>query len=197
MPNYRLMVSRVPVSQLARDRHTQTFYLQADWEPVLDEAPENLAQDAANLWAAHNVGLTGYTGFECRIYDLGDTEPREPKAIRFAAQSGASAPGPGEIALCLSYYAGRNVPRLRGRMYMGPFAAGSIAERPADGLMDDFTALATGIGNLGGVNVDWVQYSPTTGLFSKVTNAWVDDEWDTQRSRGAKPTKRLTVALDE
>jgi hypothetical protein len=36
----------------------------------------------------------------------------------------------------------------------------------------------------------WVVYSRKTGGDAQVTNVWVDDEWDTVRSRGLRGTVR-------
>jgi hypothetical protein len=43
--------------------------------------------------------------------------------------------------------------------------------------------------------VQWVQHSPTTGEYHNVTNYWIDNEWDTMRSRqiGADARQSGTV----
>jgi hypothetical protein len=51
------------------------------------------------------------------------------------------------------------------------------------------------LANLGGVDVQWCVYSPTTpgdmsDKFKQVTRGWIDNEWDTQRSRGLRATLR-------
>jgi hypothetical protein len=42
-------------------------------------------------------------------------------------------------------------------------------------------------------NWDWVLRSPSDHAFKPITNVWVDDEWDTMRSRGTRPTTRVTA----
>jgi hypothetical protein len=93
--------------------------------------------------------------------------------------------------------------RQRGRIFCGPFATG-VAERPDAALRAQLIALAQGLANLGGVNVDWVVFSPTATLAAggdvktfSVQEAWVDDEWDTMRSRGRAATTRTVLALSE
>jgi hypothetical protein len=111
--------------------------------------------------------------------------------------------GPREVALCLSFRGAENVPRQRGRIFCGPVNAQT--ERPADAIRTICLSLATGLANIGGTNVDWCVFSrasvgPTGGLadaFHPVKQAWVDDEWDTQRSRGLRATTRSTLTLDE
>jgi hypothetical protein len=49
---------------------------------------------------------------------------------------------------------------------------------------------------VGGVNVDWSVYSPTTGQNNAITNLWVDNEWDTQRRRGLRPTSRSVATIN-
>jgi hypothetical protein len=53
---------------------------------------------------------------------------------------------------------------------------------------------ADALSALGGIDVDWVVHSPTHDTNTKVKEAWVDDEWDTQRRRGQRATKRITRA---
>jgi len=182
-------MSRVPASNLARDRIVTTFHL--DTDPVEGSTDwQTLATDAAALFAGTLGGITGYTGFECRVYRHGGAKNDPPEATAFAATTGTEAPGPHEVALCLSYFADFNAPRRRGRMYIGPW--GNLNERPSEGQQITLRTLANGISALGGVNVQWVQYSPTTGEFHNVTNWFVDNEWDTQRRRGLRATSRLT-----
>jgi hypothetical protein len=117
---------------------------------------------------------------------------------------------PLEVALCLSYRAAAvtGVPqaRLRGRIYVGPLTAGAITEltgthrpTPASTFV---TALRNAAGLLlasSGTGIDgaWSLLSrkqATTGgtPFNHIVGGWVDNEWDTQRRRGADPTTRST-----
>jgi hypothetical protein len=109
--------------------------------------------------------------------------------------TGQSASGnPRELAICLSFYADRNIPRHRGRLYFpAPIVAGSsLSVRPSSIAMNAVAAFVPVFAGLGGVDVDWVVWSEKDRTARKVTNWWVDDEWDVVRSRGLRPTTRLT-----
>lgn len=195
MPFYRVQVAVERGNDLDIDDCVNTFYLN-DIGVTTDAA--QLALDAAQLWASFRQYPTGVTRITAKIYDMADAQPRLPKAERTAAVSGGpGTPGPGEVALCLSYYAGTNQPRRRGRMYIGPFSQNLLNQRPSGGVMQEINALATGIANLGGIDVDWVQYSPTNNQSLPVTAGWVDNEWDTVRSRGLQGTSRVTFTTNE
>lgn len=190
MAQYRMQVALYEANDPARDEITNTFYL--DTDTLTSDDVDQLCEDTVALWAGIDV-IPGFGRISCTAYNMADPEPRLPAGEfigEYAAGSGSGMPR--EVALCLSYYAGRNTPRLRGRMYIGPFATSFAARRPSSAARDALAELAEGISGLGGVNVQWVQYSPTTGDFTNVTNYWIDDEWDTVRSRGLRATTRTT-----
>jgi hypothetical protein len=111
--------------------------------------------------------------------------------------------GPGEICLCLSYYSVYNAKRFRGRNYV-PYnwiytaivgGGSTLAARPttvqqqvAMGLWDQVYKPVDH-----NTNWDWVLRSPTDKAFKPITDVWVDDEWDTLRSRGLRPSSRITA----
>jgi len=76
-------------------------------------------------------------------------------------------------------------------------AAGEIttAMYPSATVMAAALQLATALSGVGGVDVDWVVHSHANDASYTVTNAWVDDEWDTQRRRGMRPTTRQLAAV--
>lgn len=191
MAQYRVLISLENSASLtAEDFVVNTFYLDTDALSGSDD-PQALVQDAVGVWFTNVDVVTGFNLIRGRIYDMSDPKPRSPVGEHVQAASASGESGPREVALCLSYYAGQNVPRKRGRMYFGPFFVSRMAERPADTVRNKLAAIAAGISGLGGVNVQWVQYSPTTLQFSNVTHWWVDNEWDTMRSRGLKGTTRV------
>ena len=192
MAQYRLLVTRRTKEALDQaDSVVTTFYLDTDALSGADD-PQALCEDAADLFGGSLVNVKPFNEINVRAYDMSDAVPRLPAGDASMDLPVGVDGGPREVALCLSYFAGRNVPRLRGRMYIGPFSAAVMAQRPSSTEMGRLTALAEGISGLGGVNVQWVQYSPTTGDFTNVSDYWVDDEWDTVRSRGLRGTTRLT-----
>lgn len=129
-------------------------------------------------------------------YDLEGTKPVYPngsKILRTGTVGAATVPR--ELAVCLSFYGGQNQPRKRGRLYVplclytsgatqGARPIGTQRTRPAE--------LVSIFAGLGGVDVDWIVWSQRDRQAVKVTNWWVDDEWDVQRSRGLRPTARDT-----
>lgn len=179
---------------LARDQCVNTFYLRQTGVPLGTDW-DDLCADAAELWATYR----GYPNSENLVtvtaYDMADAKPRIPKSVRTHAIAGIAGGGPREVAACLSYYAGVNRPRKRGRMYIGPWQQSVMSQTFGDG--SSLAALANGIANLGGIDVDWVQHSQVDNTFNTVTDWWVDNEWDTMRSRGLKATTRLTGTVDE
>lgn len=194
MAQLRVQVEMGIPTTLPRDVAVTTFHLDTD----AGTDYESLADDVGPLFAS-TIGPMqgGVTRYRTKIYDLADAEPRLPRAdVVFDAAFGASENGPREVALCLSYYAGRNLPRLRGRMYIGPVARSVMAERPSETTRQRLADLAEGLSGLGGPNVQWVQYSPTTQDFTNVSDYFIDDEWDTMRSRGLRSTTRTTGTVD-
>lgn len=197
MAQYRCQIAAYGSNDPARDQIVNTFYLDTDLDPLTGTHPEGLIADAVDVFLGNMSYGPGIDRLHGRIYKMSDPEPRLPiseKITPFTASTAAGAPR--EVALCLSYFADRNTPRRRGRMYMGPFRASEMALRPGLALRQQLQALANGISGLGGANVQWVQYSPTTGEFHNVTDYWIDDEWDTMRSRGLRATTRLAGTVN-
>lgn len=108
---------------------------------------------------------------------------------------------PQDLALCMNfrgvYASGSPNARRRGRVFLGPFATNALngtTGRPAAALL---TAIATQGGNIinasnADANWEWVQYSPTDDRSLEVIAGWVDDTWDTIRSRDFDPVSRNT-----
>jgi len=157
---------------------------------------QNFANDVRDAFVPRGGMPLGY-GVETKVYDMADAKPRPVKAtsawIAGSNSNGTSAPR--EVALCLSYYSERNLPRFRGRLYIGPW--NFAEERPAPGQIDAARDIAGRLANIGGPDVDWGLWSTTRNAFSKVTNGWVDNEWDTVRSRGLKAITRATYVTNE
>lgn len=188
MTLYRAQVSAAADSTLPRDRVVNTLYF--DDHGVTTD-PDGLATDLAEVF---NTGW--YTRapheIDVRFYDLADAEPRPIKG-RHIANAGAAPASqlPREVALCLSYYGGRNLPRQRGRIYLFvPGHTSGLAVRPGATIRADALALASAFAGLGGLDVDWVVHSTLGDPSRNVDHAWVDDEWDTVRKRGLRATTR-------
>ena len=199
MTNVRMLVMRKPADNLPRNRVVNVvhFNVTPDLDPFAPDW-DTLAQDTAEVFASTQPTLEGFTGFEVRAYALSDSLPRPPRGTGDTTQAGTgSAIGPREVALCLSFFHERNIKRQRGRLYLGPIPKVYCDERPQSSATGYATALAEGLEGVGGVNVDWSIWSPTDSAMRKVTNWWVDDEWDTQRSRGLRSTTRASGTTSE
>lgn len=140
--------------------------------------------------------------FEYRIYDLGEPPPRTRRVQAAAPLPNRTfAPLPAEVALTMSFFAGRNLPRNRGRIYLGPFGVNALANvnlRP-NVQATLIAGIADRASNVGRTteNVTWVMVTrggtkaPLDPPGAKVITAgWVDDGWDTVRRRGLAPTTR-------
>jgi len=197
MSKIRAQVITRKQSDLGVDHIVNTLYLD-DFGAGVTDGPryQSLANDIRTAFGLRASTPIGY-GVEVKLYDMADAEPRPIKAtaVWMSSPSASASEGPREVALCLSFFSERNLPRFRGRLYIGPF--GSAGARPSVDTRNELVALAGRIGNVGGVDVDWQLFSPTRNAYSKVTAGWVDDEWDTVRSRGRKPTTRTTFKTQE
>lgn len=128
----------------------------------------------------------------------------------------SASPLPENVALCLSYRSTANAPRHRGRIYMGPLGNGAmddsgstqdaplVESRPSVGFRQSLAAAA---GKLVGEQTGGVTWCLRSGLgagtwnnktktgtkivtYEPVQGGWVDNEWDTVRSRRIKASTR-------
>lgn len=194
MPLYRCQMSIGADSPFPRDYIVNTVYLADDG---LTSDPNNLIEDmvgAFQTWYGSTREIWG------KIYNQ-SAGPSGPPVADHRVNAGVTPNSnmPREVALCLSFYGSQNTARKRGRIYLC-LAASSQATfslRPAEGTRNAALALAQAIAGVGGTDVDWSVYSPTAGADEAVQVAYVDDEWDTIRSRGLRPTARSTAQINE
>ena len=187
----------------ARDVITNTLYFKHNLGISLSADFDNIATDLANLFNGATDFFRGCNQIETRLYSMEDAEPRPIRGKKVVARS-YIASGAREVALCLSFRGERNLKRERGRIYLGP-TSGQANPRPGSTLLDAAIAVANGLAGIGGVDVDWCVYSPTTyqatadysEAFKPVQASWCDDEWDVQRSRGLRATTRKTATHNE
>ena len=134
-----------------------------------------------------------------KLYNMDDPAPPHFPQADVVKNTGLApaSPYPRELAVCLSFYAQRNLPRQRGRLYV-PAAlinVSPVAARPTSSHMSRVAALVPVLSGLGGVDIDWVVYSRMDRTRRTVTNWYVDDEWDQQRRRGLVATTRQAGTL--
>lgn len=198
MSKIRVQVITRRQTDLARDHIVNTVHFDDfNIDPTGGTNWKAFADDVKAVFQNRSGVPFGY-GVETKVYDMADAKPRPVKASSPWAQGLAgfsSEFAPREVALCLSYFSERNLPRFRGRIYLGPWAA--APERPTSAQIAAVKALSTGLEGIGGPDVDWGLWSPTRAAFSKITAGWVDDEWDTIRSRGLRATSRNVFTTNE
>lgn len=198
----KLQVSMPHDSKLARDAVVNTLYLRHNlFDVVTGFDTHQLAVDLAALYKTKLIGTGAARPITVKTYEVGGPPPHDP--IDTVVQDPTAAPVainyPAEIALCLSFKGGQRAWQ-RGRIFLMPHmmqetvSASSISPRPPDSALTRALDFAQGVADLGGVDIDWVVHSATRNIDTKVSEAWCDDEWDTQRRRGLEPTKRMTRA---
>lgn len=200
----RALVITRKSADLPRDVMTNTLYFKVDgpwsWDFELNTPEEHaIANDLRDVFRARVYHTTGM-GVEVKLYDMADPIPRRAlgKANWQAATgAGVGAPGPREVALCLSFRGALNIPRQRGRIYLPGPPMARLDERPALPMLEEMVPLATAIGNVGGPDVDWCVRSSFGPTMHPVKYAWMDNEWDTVRSRGLRPNARVFRDLNE
>lgn len=155
--------------------------------------PQGLANALkANLQANAQLGAT--QTFTVKIYDAQKPPPSFPLAEADFGTGSHPTSWPREVALCLSYYSNFNRPTYRGRLYLPmPAIGGSLGLRPTPGQMSAALVFAKVFSTALPANTNWVIYSRKRNAADGVNQIWVDDEWDTVRSRGLKGTTRQTA----
>jgi hypothetical protein len=143
-----------------------------------------------NAWAP-----TAGKQFTLKAYDAAALPPSYPLATVVQDGTLSTTPIPREIALCLSYYTTYNRPRYRGRLFL-PASWFSVAPgvRPTATAMQEALAFATAVLSKSlPATHNWVLWSRVARKSQGgVSDVWVDDEWDTVRSRGLRATERVT-----
>jgi len=176
-----------------KDAVVNTLYFNVSNSPIDPTGYQSLVNDLWTVWSTKYWAVGRYV--DARCYDMADANPKPVKAFKRGMAPGSiNTTGVPQVALCLSYYADRNLPRQRGRIYLGPWP--TTNDRPNDGIMQYAMDLVPGLADLGGVNVDWSLYSPTTQQHTRISHAWVDNAWDIIRSRRLPGTSRKQVDLD-
>lgn len=199
----RMQISANDAGALPKQAVTNTIYLRRGDNPVTPEDDQALANDLLAVVIAATSFWAGCKDFQVKAYDL-ENAPGPPVAIATGQRATVTSTNANrEQALCLSFRGATNTARQRGRIYLGPLF-GTPGVRPTTSYSTPALDLATAFGNLGGTDVDWCVYSRSSVVagalgpaFHPVKLAWVDDEWDVQRSRGLGATTRWTRTLDE
>lgn len=184
--NARALISFDVDTALPRDKMTiSPHYGQVDNPQALADALKT------HLIALSQISAT--VPFTVKVYDAEKAPPSAPLATSQQVGTPKLSLFPREIALCLSYYSTYNRPRYRGRLYIPKaILSGSVGLRPStiqqNEVLNDWAGAL--FRNLPPA-VNGIVWSRFDKKAYGITNFWVDDEWDTVRSRGMKPTSRV------
>jgi hypothetical protein len=193
MPVWKLQISWLKDTVAPRERMVITPHFN---DIAAGSDPQNLCDDM--LGGLQTIQpTTGEIKVTC--YDAQGTVPVYPEAEAVANKGVTQATGAArELAMCLSFYGERNVPRQRGRLYIPLWFLGvtgaSLRPTMPVAKMEALIPLFT---DLGGVDVDWCVYSRRNDHAYSVTDWWYDNEWDIQRSRGGVGTSRIIGTTTE
>lgn len=192
MARFNIQVATAVDTILPRDRIVNVWHF--DNPLGLPSNPNKLCEDMTAIYDTIMARTTDFHEFDARLYEENVKGPPLGRHVRNVGKA-AAASAPREVAICLSFRGPRNIPSERGRVYLAPYLMHSTAlmGRPDTAQRLIALEMATAVSALGGADVDWGVYSPTKNTFVKTEVAWVDDEWDTVRSRGLRATTRSQI----
>jgi len=203
MPDYSVQIAFETTSGVVSDYCVNTWSFFADDTTALALAVASLKDfydQNRNLYS-NNVIQGPHV---IKAYDRADPTPRAP--VLMDTYSFAVAPSgnplPHEVAVCLSFQgeraSGEVQARRRGRVYLGPVQTGAV---DSDGRVDSafISDIITGAGDLLTASTaagawTWDIWSTVTDNNVTVFDGWVDNSFDTQRSRGRETTTRTTFS---
>lgn len=212
----RCQLSLVNDTALPRDVAQNTWHFQSDSVDPLDDVVLAGAALSTFYQAIEDSFSENCTGdVTMKWYDLTDGEPRTPiQENGFTITPGAGTAFPNEVAICLSFrgnlLSGTEPKRRRGRIYLGPLsvsvsANGNGDSQVASTTMEPIADAAADLRDAGSPsNFQWAVFSPTTAgpppwsfgdlavATFPVTVLYVDNAFDTVRSRGIAATARET-----
>jgi hypothetical protein len=214
----RVMTALERYTGVAEDRIINTFHF-ATALPIASEADyDAVTTSVLNFFAGETPAGAGATGgsifgnlsnlvaagtsHTIKVYNLSDPMPRPPRRTETYNAAGATGnPLPADVALVLStngvVLAGADPKRRRGRVYIGPLAASTLSVQLSGGDIRPSLTVRNAMANAGKRLMDstgptWVVWSPTYGTSTPIVRVRVDDQFDTQRRRGGKPTEFIT-----
>lgn len=211
----RCQVTLTNVNSIPADASINVWHFKSNSVDRIDDAVAlqlALGDFYSDIGGIFGASMNG--DIDTKVYDLADSSPRVP----ISTGTGTFSPGigtslPAEVAICLSYAAlleSGGIPgRRRGRIFLGPLDAGVVAETGGRAYFDasfaaSVTTAAETLMNAGGTDWGWSVFSPTgagaepwspTELSDNtfvVMSGFVDNAFDTMRSRGVAPTNRVT-----
>jgi len=196
MASYTAQIIGKSSTGLVRDDCVNTLHFNSGVNNSEQDLIDDLVAAFTQRLFVNNSIVGGITRFDGKLY-LDSPGPTPPIKMKTGATYGVQTPGPREVALCLSFKGsptGSGMPtgfnkKWRGRIYIGPLTQTTLdEERPDIGVRNTLLDLGGDIFTAGGDGFVWAVGSENV----QVSEAWVDNEWDTQRRRGLRPTSRVT-----
>lgn len=197
----RVQVTIPKTSAIPADAITNTFHF--SWSAGNADSAAEAATDQLEVFYSAIRNRFGndmnFGGARVKVYDMSDPEPRAPikDAALGVTGSNTDDPLPNEVAICVSWEAevtsGSVAARRRGRTFLGTVGRGTQKLGDRGRIDNDVVASiasAAGVFTLDTSAAKLQVYSPTDGLAHPVTGGWVDNSYDTVRSRGIEPTLR-------
>lgn len=182
-----------------RDWCTNTLHFTGPADPVSDAQFLALTDAIRNTWFATSGTYQRYgtSGGKVVAYKQSDPLPRpERSASMYTPTTWATGVfQPRQVSLVVSMFAGRNLRRSRGRIYLPPNSAWSLSDRPSTALQTSALGTLTAISAAAvAVSPAWVLsvYSAADNQYKAVTDTWCNDTWDIQRRRGLRESARQT-----
>jgi hypothetical protein len=189
MADYKVMVvGQVLSADAARDWTTNVLHYSA-----ATTGPSAIGAAILSAFGGTSRVQNTWWKTTVKVYDM--SLPLHSPPVYTSSSNGLHTitPAPRQIALCLSFFSGLNVKGQRGRIYIGPWAVSDMSEYATTTEMSLLITLAGLIKNPGGADVIHNIYHPKTGTHSNVSNYFVNNRWDTMRSRLPKETARQTL----
>ena len=143
----------------------------------------------------------GANGGKVVAYNMADPKPRPEKAVSSYTPGSwmTSVSWPRQVALCVSFYAQRNLKNQRGRIFLPINNQWSpIGERPSSATQNSACQLIKSLYDATlALTPSWTLdvYSKVQDQSYAITNVWCNDVWDTQRRRAPKETTRTQILV--
>lgn len=213
MPAIRAQVVVPTVTNLPRDRITNTLYFDNESEGTFEQASDVIALLLEEFYDGVYASpyqpeswLNFAGGWWINFYDMSAPEPRVPYRVDIAGGTigGTNSVIPSEVSLVMSFHGahinGQSQARRRGRIYLAGVAAPWLEQETAgayptfvDGVLNRVNTEAEALLDASGTAlVGWSVFSQVAGTLAHVVGGWCDEAPDTQRRRGQDSNERIS-----
>lgn len=199
---YAFQIAMPVTDTLPRNRYSNIIHLEHSIGSLATTDLESMCSDIVELYQAKYNNAANE--IVCKAYDT-DAVPNYPRAT-VAVNVGTpwNTSLPREICLVLSY-AGTNKGNKneRGRIYLSPqlnTTQAGLTLRPSAAQMTWalgwYATSNESFPDLGGVDWKFGVWSRTLKKFTQTQQAWCNDDWDVQRSRGLRESTRQAITRE-